>query len=192
MKQSFLFAAFLPVLFFMTSCMTTFSPALRSEFTSNNISISEVQFYNSDTIELERQVKTKDVKVKKGTYVKEKDSLLETIVVESGTPGACIGEDGDAIKVSFVEDDDNKYLTFKLKGSKYVLVSEKGKVIYNGAEYTVTSGDDAYLSINYDDSKEEREKEITVKGRKAVKKEEIIEDTSKKESKVLTKNRTQN
>jgi hypothetical protein len=170
MKKVVLALTALSMVFAATSCMTTFSPSLRSEFSNNKIAMNEVQFFNSEKIELEREIKSKEAKVSKGTYVKAKESMIETVVFRKNTPGGFLGEDGESIKIAFDEKDDNKYLIFKHTGSKYVLDSVKGKILYNGIEYKVVSGEEAYLSIDADDSQVERENEITVRGRRIIKK----------------------
>ncbi len=148
-----------------TSCKSTFTPKLRGAFETNKIAIDKIQFYNSGRITLEREIKLKEKKARKGAYKKKKQEIQYVERVYRNTPGVCIKEEGDVLYVAF-DADNNKYLPFKSKKGHYYLMHNKGKVEYNGATYKITWGRNTYLKIVVDESDSDRERTSKARGRR--------------------------
>lgn len=146
-----------------TSCSQKiiFTAKLRNKLENQDIDLKDVQFYNSDKIELKRtEEKPEELSVSSGAVKIEEGKTIEEIVIKKETPGVCVEAKPYQLNISF-ENGNNKYLKFgrKTRGpldDKFKLYAKKwktqeGEIIYGDTLYT-TSKDaaDTYLMVEKD------------------------------------------
>ncbi len=119
--------------------------------------LKKVQFYVSEDIVLRRSLSKGESVISEGKIRLEEGRQIEEIIIESGTPGVLVFiPKKDRMAISF-EKGSERYLIFGSNpkmGDNYALLAKnwdrtKGKVTYNGKEYTVTSKS-AFASLMID------------------------------------------
>lgn len=136
------------LVFLLSSCSNKiyFSGGLKSRLAQNNLSINNVQFYNSKKIVLRREVPQDHAELNNGEIRFEKGRFIEQIIIKKNTPGTCEFIDQDILNISF-EQGYNKVLRFRLdpSGKYYNLLTHKGLnrkgyLRYDTIQYMVQSG----------------------------------------------------
>ena len=144
----------------LSSCKTLvpFTEDLRSSNNWNEAQLKQIQYYNSETIVLHRQLKSNETVIISGKIKMIDGKQVEEIIIKKGTPGIISAiPDGSRLAVSFEIGDDH-YLTFGIdskrggryylrlkdfKKNQYALVSYFDKT-YNIAPQALN----AYLQVN--------------------------------------------
>lgn len=122
-----------------------FTPELRKELESNNIPLTEVQFYNSHKIELNRtHIPPDAISINSGAVNVERGKYIEEVVIRKHTPGVCSSVNPYDLSIEF-EPDNHYSLKFGRKaGAKltnaYKLYAkwkaDKGEIIYGDSKFT--------------------------------------------------------
>lgn len=148
------------IMILSTSCSKkiVFTSELRKKLEGNDINVKQLQFYNSNTIILQRKMDTLEVKVEKGEVKYESAALVEEVIIKKGTPGVCEHVKGkDVLKIGF-EVGKDKILAFgdihnKNTGKYYLLGLKewhtyRSEVSYDNSIYKVHTPDNmVYLKI---------------------------------------------
>ncbi|MEA3505100.1 MAG: hypothetical protein U9R32_07880 [Bacteroidota bacterium] len=148
--SKFLFLLTLAGFFYSCSPKIAFTPELRSKLEYQGIDISDVQFYNSKKIVLNREeVIPEEVQVEYGEVKIENRRIIEEIVIKKNTPGICVQVNPYDINISF-ESNSSKTLKFSRKNKyrlepSYRLYAENwkntiGKIIYGDTLYQTQPG----------------------------------------------------
>src|SRR5690606_16875218 len=141
------------LLSFMGSCspqLSPFSSSLIRDFQYDNEALSRIQFYLSDDIVLNRQLRQGESTIDQGRITVRDGRRVEEIVFRSGTPGVYVFSPGDQkLAISFERGED-RYLIFgpssrSRRGGRggsgiYGLLakeweSDYGTITYDGKEY---------------------------------------------------------
>ena len=119
MNRFFTFALLALSLGTVFGCATSRVPLTQELRTRHNLSAAELkslQYYNSNTITLRRELLTAGKQVTEGhKLVLKSGQHIEEVVIEAGTPGAAVDVGPDFITVSFEPD---TALTFALRGAE--------------------------------------------------------------------------
>ncbi len=143
-----------------------FDQSLRENVASYQIELTDVQFYNSSKIILERDLNYEETKVASGKIRFENGRFIERIIIKKNTPGVCENFTDEMIDVSF-EQGDNRVLKFVRDGQDRYRISalewqnKHGKVAYDTTHFfIVPGGEKALLKVRLEDiynfKKEER------------------------------------
>ncbi len=129
------------------------------------VSLTQVQFYNSEEIVLARQISKEEIKVAEGKVRIENGKNIEEIIIPANTPGICEIHNEKTLKVSF-DAGDGKTIPFLverrgdmvMEGSYFKVGAKEwtrthrgrkvGKVDYEGKVYNLVRGSDARLMID--------------------------------------------
>ena len=144
MKHKFIYLLTLLILFSFTSCKVMFTQAIRDQVEEYEIDVSQIQFYTSRTIILQRVV-TSTVTVEDTAKLKQIRQIeLERIKICRNTPCVCIDTTETGLHVIF-EQADSSSLEFVLtdiedKSALYKIGAlrwngEIGIVPYNNNNY---------------------------------------------------------
>ena len=144
----------------LSSCKTLipFSEDLKTDNNWNDDQIKQIQYYNSETIVLNRQLKSNETGIVSGKIKMVDGKQVEEIIIKKGTPGVISAiPDSERLAISFEIGDDH-YLTFGIdhnRGGRYYLRLKD----YKKNQYAVVSYFDktyniapqalnAYLQVN--------------------------------------------
>lgn len=157
MKKLVLFAFLIVSL---SSCKTLipFTDNLRTDNGWTDEELRQIQYYNSETIILHRQLNSNETGIVSGKIKMVDGKQVEEIVIRKGTPGVISAiPDGSRLAISFEIGDDH-YLTFGIdqkRGGRYYLRLkdfEQNKfalVTYHGQTYNIgPQALSAYLQVN--------------------------------------------
>ncbi len=150
-KNKILYIGFILALF-LTSCSSTtyFTNEMRNTLYKNGEPVSKVQFYNSHSIILKRNLSYADTKVARGTIKFENGQYVEEIIIPKNTPGVAVGQGRNYLNVAF-ENGRNRDLKFVKNDRDYYQFTPEswnnnyGKVIYDTLIYYVEPGSDRAL-----------------------------------------------
>ncbi|MDZ7777220.1 MAG: hypothetical protein U5L09_17205 [Bacteroidales bacterium] len=143
-----------------TSCSKKiiFTSELRAKLEQQDISLKDVQFYNSEKITLKRtDEKPEQVLLNDGEVEVKNEKYIEEIVIKKKTPAICTQVNQYHLHISF-EDDANYYLKFGRKAGpilndRYKLYAkqwneEHGRIHYGDTLYTTgKNAADAHLLV---------------------------------------------
>lgn len=168
---------FVFVLALLTSCKTLapFTNQLRVDNQWSKEDIKNIQFYTSDRIVLNRQLKSNETEIVSGKIKMVDGKRVEQIIIKKGTPGVVVAlPDAERLAVSF-EISDAYYLTFGVnpkRGKRFYLLGKDwkgkiGKVTYDDKLFfTTPQSADVFLAIDLRKVNNEEYKTRTAKGRK--------------------------
>lgn len=157
MKKLVLFALLIVSL---SSCKTLipFTDNLRTDNGWGDEELKQIQYYNSETIILHRQLNSNETGIVSGKIKMVDGKQVEEIIIRKGTPGVISAiPDGNRLAISFEIGDDH-YLTFGIdqkRGGRYYLrlkdfqQNKYALVTYHGQTYNVgPQALSAYLQVN--------------------------------------------
>lgn len=142
-----------------------FTVESRQQIEKAGVDISQVQFYNSEEIVLNRFISKEEVKVAEGKVRVENGKNIEEIIIPANTPGVCELKDEKTLKISF-DDGEGRSIPFLVErrgdivvagsyfkiGAKEWTRSDRGmrvgKLDYQGQTYNLVSGQNARLMID--------------------------------------------
>lgn len=136
----------------VSSCTPTiyFTETTKKQLEEKDVDLSKVQFYNSETIVLARQIKKEDVNVVSGKVRLEEGRYIEEVIIKANTPGVFKEKNDKVLFISF-EDGAGKVIPFmKIEARNssappiYQVASLEWKTNNNGKKVGV---------INYDNNK---------------------------------------
>lgn len=180
MKHLFRLFAFVLMLAVAGACATKktvyFDQLIRQNVESYDIQMTDIQFYNSKEIILERDLSYEETKVASGKIRFENGRFIERIIIKKETPGVCEGFDNEVIDVAF-EPGENKVLKFvrdaqdKYRVSAIEWKNKYGKVAYDTTHYfIVPGGEKAILKVKLEDIYKFDKKQRVATGRTIQKK----------------------
>lgn len=148
-----------------------FTQELRKNVESYDIKLEEIQFYNSNKIELERNLTYEETKVASGKIRFENGQYIERIIIKSKTQGVCELFDENSINVSF-EQGDNRQLIFVRNNKDMYQISafnwenKYGRISYDTTEYFIApGGQKALLKVKKEDIFNFKKQERVAPGR---------------------------
>jgi hypothetical protein len=161
MKANKLFIFSLILTFFFSGCASKkavyFNQEIRDNVESYEIEMTEIQFYNSHKIVLERNLTYEETKVASGKIRFENGQFIERIIIKKNTPGVCEGFTADMIDVAF-EQGENRILKFvrdsenKFRISALEWKDKYGKIAYDTTHFfIVPGGEKAVLKVKLED-----------------------------------------
>lgn len=161
MKHLYRLFALMLFIMLVGACATKktvyFNQLIRQNVESYDIEMTDIQFYNSREIILERDLSYEETKVASGKIRFENGRFIERIIIKKETPGVCEGFDEEVIDVSF-EPGENKVLKFVRDAGDNYRVSaiewqnKYGKVAYDTTHYfIVPGGEKAILKVKLED-----------------------------------------
>lgn len=159
-----------------------FTEATKNQLEKNDADLSKIQFYNSETIVLARQIKKEEANIVSGKVRFEEGRYIEEVIIKMGTHGVFKEKNDKVIFISF-EEGEGKSIPFMKQESKnpnyspvYQLASlewktnshgrKVGVINYDGNKYSVVDGDRARLLI---DSKTMKKQEVNSRVAKGIK-----------------------
>lgn len=164
--------------FTLASCKTLvpFSSELREENNWKEDELNRIQFYTSETIILNRQLKNNSTNIVSGKVKTVNGRQVEEIIIKHGTPGVVSAyPDAERLAVSF-EISDDYFLVFgvdKKRGDRYYLRLKEyekntlAKVTYSDQVFDVSPQSlNSYLVVNMKRINKEEKKLRVAKGRK--------------------------
>ncbi len=165
MKAHQLFILLVSIIF-ISSCKSTiyFTEETKFQLEKSEVDLRRVQFYNSETIVLARQIKKEEVNVVSGKVRLEEGRYIEEVIIKAGTPGVFMEKNEKVLFISF-EEGSSKVIPFMKINSRssgnapiYQLASlewktnssgrKLGVINYDNNKYSVVSGDRSRLLIN--------------------------------------------
>jgi hypothetical protein len=175
MRNIFFMAVALVVL---SACKTLipFTGELKSSNNWKDKEVKQLQYYNSEAIVLNRQLKSNETGIVSGKIKMVDGKQVEQITIRKGTPGIISTiPDSERMAISFEIGDDH-FLTFGVdnqRGGRYYLRLkdyEKNKfaiVTYFGKSYNISpTALNAYLQVNLKKINREKTDLRVAKGRK--------------------------
>lgn len=166
------------VMISLNSCKTLipFTEDLKTSNSWSEKDLKMIQYYNSETIVLNRQLKSNETGIVSGKIKMVDGKQVEEIIIRKGTKGVISAlPDENRMAISFEIGDDH-YLTFgvdKQRGGRYYLRLkdyEKNKfalVSYFGKTYNLSpQALNSYLQVNLKKIKKEQLSMRVAKGRK--------------------------
>jgi len=85
------------------SDLIPYTDALRAQHNLSDDEVRRLQYYLSDTVEMQRQDASANHRVVDGRLIAQADRSLERVLVTEGTPGIATGVLGNRLNVSFSE-----------------------------------------------------------------------------------------
>lgn len=144
----------------LSSCKTLipFSEELKTDNNWNEAQLKQIQYYNSETIVLNRQLKSNETGIVSGKIKMVDGKQVEEIIIRKGTPGIISAiPDSKRLAISFEIGDDH-FLTFGIdpqRGGRYYLRLKDYKknqyavVSYFDKTYNISpQALNAYLQVN--------------------------------------------
>ncbi len=148
-NTNFFLFAFLTII--VTSCQPTrmyYNDRLAQENQWRDSDLKKLQFYVSEDILLQRELRRGEAVIQGGKLKRTKGRQLEQIVIRRGTPGTFLFSTTDGnYAITFDERNNNNYLVFgpiaKVR-DRYALRARKwernfGVITYGGKEYTTSA-----------------------------------------------------
>jgi hypothetical protein len=123
------FSAFIIVAILLTSCVGNrmyLTVGTKKKLEKAEVDLTQIQFYNSETIVLARQINKEEVDVTQGKVKFKNGKYVQEIIIQAGTPGICEVHDVKSLRVSF-EDGSGNSIPF--------LVERRGGVISDGSGF---------------------------------------------------------
>jgi hypothetical protein len=175
MKANKLFILPLVLMFFFSGCASKksvfFNQEIRDNVESYEIEMTEIQFYNSHKIVLERNLTYEETKVASGKIRFENGQFIERIIIKKNTPGVCESFTEDMIDVAF-EQGDNRVLKFvrdsesKFRVSALEWTDKYGKIAYDTTHFFIApGGEKAVLKVKLEDIYNFKKQERVAPGR---------------------------
>lgn len=173
MKNRFIIASLVFFIIAGSSCSTKvfYTKQIRNNLIENQLKESEVQYYNSGKILLQRNLSYAETQIARGQIKYEDGQYIEEIVIPKGTPGVAIEQGKDFIDVSF-EPGDNRQLRFKCNPDGYYQVTaltwqdNYGKVKYDTTFYYLNaSAGKAVLQVEKEYISKYQKQKRVLKGR---------------------------
>lgn len=161
----------------LTGCksLAPFTNELRVDNQWSKGDLKNIQFYTSNKIVLNRQLKSNETEIVSGKIKMVDGKRVEQVIIKKGTPGVAVAfPDAERIAVSF-EISDQYYLTFGVnpkRGKRFYLLGKDwkgkiGKVTYDDRVFlTSPESSDVFLAIDLKRINKEDYKVRTAKGRK--------------------------
>jgi len=140
MKKNFIVTGLVLLLLAGSSCSNKvlYTRQIRNNLMENQLKESEVQYYNSGKILLQRNLSYAETQIARGQIKFENGQYIEEIVIPKGTPGVAVGQGKDYIDVSF-ESGENKQLRFKCNPDGfYQITALAWKDNYGSVKYDTT------------------------------------------------------
>ncbi len=162
----------------LSSCsnLTPFTQRLYDENAWSKSELESIQFYVSEDLVLERQLRDGDTKITSGKIIMRDGRRIERVVIPKGTPGVLLDMPReDRFMIGFESNNDEAYIRFgpnPKTGNQYVVLAKdwsrgRGKVIYDGREFTIFSNDQAArLLVDLKKTKDRDVNSRVAKGRK--------------------------
>ncbi len=172
MKKNITLVSGLVLILFFSSCSSTtyFTNEMRNTLYKNREPISKVQFYNSRSIVLKRNLTYAETKVARGAIKFENGQYVEEIIIPKNTPGVATGQGRNYINVAF-ENGRNRDLKFVRNENDYFQFTPDtwnnnyGKVAYDTLVYYVEPGSErALLKVKKEIVNNFQKKKRVVKG----------------------------
>ena len=136
----------------MISCAVQFTSTMKKELESSDIDFSKIQFYNSESFALQREMSSSETGIEKGKIKTKEGKQIEIVKIPQRKPAVCDSIVGDKLyiifeygkdkRIPFVCDPYNKYYS--------LITSGTGDVSLDIKNYTDLSGYKFYGTINYD------------------------------------------
>ena len=148
MKNLFLFTI---VTVALTSCSQKvyFTKETKEKLEAKGVDLKKIQYYNSETVVLLREIKEEEIKVAEGKVRIENGKNVEEIIIKRNTPGVFSeANTGNTMMVQF-EKGNNKILPF-ISSKDY---SGRKNIYELGSLDVVNSGGNRLAVVNYDDKK---------------------------------------
>lgn len=123
------FSAFILVAVLLSSCVGNrmyFTVSTKKKLEKAEVDLTQIQFYNSETIVLSRHINKEEIDVVQGKVKFKNGRYVQEIIIPAGTPGICEVHDVKSLRVSF-EDGDGNSIPF--------LVERRGGVISDGSGF---------------------------------------------------------
>lgn len=123
------FTAFILVTVLLSSCVGNrmyLTVSTKKKLEQADIDLTKIQFYNSETIVLARQINKEEVDVTQGKVKFKNGRYVQEIIIPAGTPGVCEVFDVKSLRISF-EDGEGSTVPF--------LVERRGGVISDGSGF---------------------------------------------------------
>jgi hypothetical protein len=98
-------------LLLLNSCAVHFTNSLRTQLENNNVDLNKIQFYNSSSFTLQREITTQDAGVVEGKIKIQEGRKIELIRIYPNTPAICDNSSKDTLYIIF-EQGDNKRIPF--------------------------------------------------------------------------------
>ncbi len=144
MKSKKTLLLLLSILFLIPACKVYFTPELKHHVEIQGVDIKDVQFYNSHTIILQREL-TDTVVITDTTNLREVRVLkYRRIKIKRNTPCVCVKDDslvqeiifkqGDSSTFKFVLDTMGRRSKYKIAASGWI-DGKKGSIVYNDTLY---------------------------------------------------------
>ena len=162
----------------LSSCKTLvpYSQGMKELNNWNESQLRSLQFYNSETIILNRQLKSNSTDIVSGKVKMVDGREVEEIIIKRGTPGIVAAiPDANRLAVSY-EISDDYFLTFGVdpkRGDRYYLrlkdyeKNQYATVTYSGKTFNVSPmALNSFLQVNMKQIKKEQKKLRVAKGRK--------------------------
>ncbi len=149
-----------------------FTQQIRQKVENESLNLTDVQFYNSHPIILQRNLTYAETKIASGEIQFENGKYIEIIQIKKGTPGVCETANANSLDVSF-EAGENRNLKFVLNPRKNYQISALewkdrfGRVTYDSLTYYLKPGSEkALLKVKRDHIFKLDKKERVAPGRK--------------------------
>ncbi len=136
-------------------CKVRFTEEIREKYKAKSIPLKQIQFYNSKTIILHREVPKMDV-ITDSAHSKPDTLKIEEVMIKRNTPGICeVDSVTNQLEIRF-ETGDNRTLKFGLdptsKATFYYVQAlswenHVGKVPYDNKMFNIIHGNDSKLKI---------------------------------------------
>ncbi|MCB0537194.1 MAG: hypothetical protein KDE33_06660 [Bacteroidetes bacterium] len=161
-----------------SSCKTLvpFTENLKVENKWSDNELKSIQFYNSNTIILHRELNNNETGIESGKIKIIDGKEVEEIIIQAKTPGVVTSLPSNKVAISF-ELDDSHFLVFgidpKRNNRYYLRLKEKynpntgAKVTYNNKVYQISNGSlNSFLMVNLKKINKEQRNLRVAKGRK--------------------------
>ncbi len=148
MKNLFLFTI---VTLVFTSCSQKvyFTKETKEKLEAKGVDLKKIQYFNSETVVLMREIKDEEIKVAEGKVRIENGKNVEEIIIKRNTPGVFAeANTSNAMMIQF-EKGNNKFLPF-LPSKDY---SGRKNIYELGSLDVVNTGGNRLAVVTYDDKK---------------------------------------
>ncbi len=173
MKNNVVIALVIFLLMAGSSCSTKvlYTRQIRNNLLENQLKESEVQYYNSGKIVLQRNLSYAETQIARGQIKYENGQYIEEIVIPKSTPGVAVSQGRDFIDVSF-EQGENRQLRFKCNPDGVYQITalawkdNYGQVKYDTTYYYMnTASGKAVLQVEKDYVSKYQKQKRVLKGR---------------------------
>ncbi|MGE0636202.1 MAG: hypothetical protein AB7G44_13700 [Bacteroidia bacterium] len=126
-----------------------FTKETKEKLEAKGVDLKKIQYYNSETVVLLREIKDEEIKVAEGKVRIENGKNVEEIIIKRNTPGVFTeANTSNAMMIQF-EKGNNKILPF-VPSKDY---SGRKNIYELGSLDVVNSGGSRLAVVNYDDKK---------------------------------------